>query len=382
MLQQLFNSSVESHEYSDETINILRLIRSENVGSKTFFSLVKLFGSATQALEHIGELSLKGGKSKPIKVFTKSDALKEIEMVHKNKSFLISYEDTKYSPLLKQIHDFPPILTCRGNAELLSSEKIIAIVGARNCSINGKKFTQKITEELSRNGFTTVSGLARGIDTVVHATSIENTVAVIAGGIDNIYPEENTRLFHKIGESGLILAESPIGSKPLSQHFPMRNRIIAGLSLGTIVIEAGLRSGSLITANMALDYNREVFAMPGFPLDPRSMGTNKLIKNGAYLLESSDDVIDNITSYIKSKKSLEDSNACDNFKHTINDNMQNITDKDRQVILSLLSSTPVTIETLVDTSQLSIPVICAICLELELAGKVVRYPGNRIGLLY
>lgn len=379
MLQQLFNSSIEPHQYSDETIDILRLIRSENVGSKTFFSLVKLFGSATQSLEHIAELSLKGGRSKPIKVFAKSDALKEIEMVRKNKSFLISYKDAKYSPLLRQIHDFPPILTCKGNIELLSSEKIIAIVGARNCSINGKKFTQKITEELSRNGFTIVSGLARGIDTVAHATSVENTVAVIAGGIDNIYPEENTQLFHKIAESGLILAESPIGSKPLSQHFPMRNRIIAGLSLGTIVIEAGLKSGSLITANMALDYNREVFAMPGFPLDPRSMGTNKLIKNGAYLLESSNDVMDNIISH---KKSLKESNSCNNFKHTINDDMKNIMDKDRQIILSLLSSTPVSIETLADTSQLAIPVIYTICLELELAGKAVRYPGNRIGLLY
>lgn len=382
MLKQLFNVDNKSFEYSGETIDILRLIRSENVGPKTFFSLIKLFGSATKALDNIGELSLKGGRSKPIKVFAKQDALREIEELNKNKSFLISYKDSRYSELLKHIPDCPPILTYKGNINLLSSEKVIALVGARNCSINGRKFTQKITQELIAEGFTTVSGLARGIDAVVHETSIEQTIAVIAGGIDHIYPEENTKLFHKIAESGLIVAELPIRSKPLSQHFPMRNRIIAGLALATIVIEAGIKSGSLITANQALDYNREIFAMPGFPLDPRSMGANKLIKGGAYLLESGDDVINNINSYKKMKKSLEEYNSCDNFRHISNDNVQDITDKDRQNIISLLSSTPVSIETLSDTADLPMPVIYTICVELELAGKIARYPGNKIGLLY
>jgi len=382
MLGNLFVQD-KAPNYSEETIDILRLIRSENVGPKTFFHLIKLFGSASKALENIGEFSVKGGKSKPITVFSRSAAEKEINALKKIGAYLITYKDFNYSQLLLQIHDFPPILSYKGNITLLNSEKTIAIVGARNSSINSRGFAAKIAKELVEQGCVTVSGLARGIDTAVHEASGNNTIAVIAGGIDHIYPPENKELFERISNSGLLLAELPVGSKPLSQHFPQRNRIISGLALAAVIVEASLRSGSLITANYALEQNREIFAVPGFPMDPRCMGTNKLIKDGAYLLESSADIISNMATYENLKKSLEETqNSGNNFKLPIgNDNLE-IKDVDRQVVIRLLSSSPVTFELLSYETKLSLPVIYTICLELELAGRVARHVGNKISLIY
>ncbi len=201
--------------------------------------------------------------------------------------------------------------------------------------------------------------------------------------LDHIYPQENVKLFEKIINESLLIAELPIGSSPIAKHFPQRNRIISGLSLATVVIEASLKSGSLITANFALDQNREVFAVPGFPLDPRCMGSNKLIKDGAYLLESAADVISNVSSFKKLKKSLEESEtSANNFNIPVDDSNLDVSDRDRQLVISLLSSTPVTYEALVDETNFSLPVIYTICLELELAGKITRYPGGRIALIY
>lgn len=382
MLGNLFVRD-KAPNYSEETIDILRLIRSENVGPKTFFHLIKLFGSAGKALENIGEFSVKGGKSKPITVFSRSAAEKEIDALKKVGAYLLTYKDFNYSSLLIQIHDFPPVLSYKGNITLLNSEKTIAIVGARNSSINSRSFASKIAKELVDEGCITVSGLARGVDTAVHEASGSSTIAVIAGGIDHIYPPENKELFERIASSALLLAELPVGSKPLSQNFPQRNRIISGLALATVVIEASLRSGSLITANYALEQNREIFAVPGFPLDPRCMGTNKLIKDGAYLLESSADIISNMVTYDKLKKSLEETqNSSNNFKLPIGDDNLEIKHSDRQVVIRLLSSSPVTFELLSHETKLSLPVIYTICLELELAGRIVRHVGNKISLIY
>ncbi len=369
--------------YSEETIDILRLIRSENVGLKTFTHLIKLFGSARMALENIADFSLKGGRSRPIKIFSRSAAEQELEKLARNKAYLLTYKDFNYSQLLLQIHDFPPVISYKGDVKLLNSEKVVAIVGARNSSINCRSFASKISSELVKAGYVTVSGLARGIDTAVAEASGSQTIAVVAGGIDHIYPPENKKLYEQISENALLLAELPIGSKPLSQHFPQRNRIISGLALATLVIEAGLKSGSLITANFALEQNRDVFAVPGFPLDPRCAGSNKLIKDGAYLLESSEDVISNTTSYKKLKKSLEESqNYSNNFKLPVESDNLEIKDRDREMVIALLSSTPVTYEVLADETKFSLPVIYTICLELELAGKIVRHSGNKISLIY
>jgi DNA processing protein len=382
MLNNLFIRD-KTADYSKETIDILRLARSENVGPKTFFQLIKFFGSATKALENISEFSVKGGKSKPITVFSQSEAEKELDALKKIGARLITYKDFNYSQLLLQIHDFPPILSYKGNINLLNAEKIIAIVGARNSSINSRSFAAKIAKELVGAGCVTVSGLARGIDTAVHEASDNNTIAVIAGGIDYIYPPENKDLFERISNNALLLAELPIGSKPLAQHFPQRNRIISGLALATVVIEAGLKSGSLITANYALEQNREVFAAPGFPLDPRCMGTNKLIKDGAYLLESSEDIISNIVTYEKLKKSLEETeNSSNNFALPVGSSNLEIKDSDRKEVVKLLSSSPVTFESLSNETKLPLSVIYTICLELELAGRITRHVGNKISLIY
>lgn len=181
----------------------------------------------------------------------------------------------------------------------------------------------------------------------------------------------------------MLLAELPIGSKPLSKHFPQRNRIISGISLATVIVEAGLKSGSLITANFALEQNRDVFAVPGFPLDPRCMGSNKLIKDGAYLLESSQDVISNVSSYKKLQKSLEESEtSSNNFMLPVKSDILNIKDKDRNVVKTLLSSTPVTYELLASETGLPMSALYTICLELELAGKITRHFGNKVSLIY
>jgi len=205
---------------------------------------------------------------------------------------IVYYKENIYPESLKQIHDFPPIITILGNKELLLSENKISIVGSRNSSINSSRFSYKIAKEFGESGFSVVSGLARGVDAQAHMGSIDSgTIGVIAGGIDNIYPLENKKLYEYMRERGLIISENAFGVVPQAKNFPQRNRIVSGLSKALVVVEASLKSGSLITANFALEQGREVFSVPGFPMDPRYSGTNALIKQGAYLFERSDDVL-------------------------------------------------------------------------------------------
>jgi len=383
MLKELFLSKKSMVSYSSETIDILRLIRSENVGPRTFANLIKLFGSPKVAIDHIAEFSVRGGRLKPIKVFTESEAKKELALLEQNEFGLVTYKSSEYSKLLLEISDFPPILSYKGNIELLKSNKSIAIVGARNASVNGRAFASKISKELMEQNYIVVSGLARGIDTAAHTVDPAKTIAVLAGGIDHIYPAENSNLYKQISEQGLIIAELPIRSKPLSQHFPQRNRLISGLSLGTVIIEASLKSGSLITAKAALDQNREVFAVPGFPLDPRCQGTNKLIKEGAYLVETVDDIIANVPNYEKIIESVDDSAGDNNsFRSFIDNNPQDqVTNLMRKEVLDLLSASPIDLNSLMQATNLSLPILYTIILELELARKIVRYPGNKISLI-
>lgn len=383
MLKELFFSKQGSASYSDETIDILRLIRSENVGPRTFASLIKLFGCPKVAITNIAEFSIRGGRSKPIKVASENEIRKEIELLEQNGSRLVTYKSPEYSRLLLEIPDFPPVLSYKGNIKLLNNSKLVAIVGARNASANGRAFAAKIARELIEQDYVVVSGLARGIDTAAHQVNPARTIAVLAGGIDYIYPPENSNLYNQISEQGLVIAELPIGSKPLGQHFPQRNRLISGLSLGTVIIEASLKSGSLITAKSTLEQNREIFAVPGFPLDPRCQGTNQLIKEGAYLVESVNDIIANLPNYEKLIGFVDDSAGNKNdFTPLINKDYQIlITDTMRRQILNLLSATPINIDVLIKETSLPLPILYTIILELELAGKVVRYPGNKLSLL-
>lgn len=384
MLRELFfNQQQKAVDYSEEDINILRLIRSENVGPKTFFALVKLFGSVGKALDNAADFSLRGGRSKPIKVSSEAEALKELRALDKVGARFITFKSPDYSEILFNIPDFPPLLTYCGNLSILK-KKCFAIVGSRNASINGKSFAAKIATELAEQGYTIVSGLARGVDTAAHEAATPATIAVIAGGIDYIYPPENARLYEKMaGGEGLILAEGQVGSKPIAQHFPQRNRLISGLSLGVLVVEASLKSGSLITARFALEQGREVFAVPGFPLDPRCQGTNKLLKDGAILVESTADIISNLANYEIEKKVFEERINNDNsYKHLNVSYLGTVNDQMRKKIVGLLSSAPTGFEMLVEASGLPLQIVHLIILELELAGRITKIPGNRISLVY
>ena len=368
--------------YSQDTIDLIRLSRSENVGPRTFHNLIKIYQNARTTLENIAELSLKGGRSKPIKICSESEVLQEIEKLHKIGGSLVTYKQPAFSNLLRQIDDCPPVLSYLGNISMLNDTNIVAIVGARNASINGRSFAGKIANDLIGRGYKTASGLAYGVDTSVHTVNRANTIAVVAGGIDNIYPKENTKLYQSIAEEGLIIAEQPFGAKPLSSYFPMRNRIISGISICVCVIEAGIKSGSLITANFALEHNRDVFSMPGFPLDPRSEGSNKLIKDGAYILESVNDIINNVSRYKENYQTLEESAGNDNSFIQQDRGAIKISNADRKAIIDILSSIPVTIDTIATQTKLSFSIIHMVCLELELAGRALRYPGNKILLVY
>ena len=380
-LKQLSLNSSATSQKQKEVLDILRLIRSENIGPRTFHDLMKYFGDAATALENVQEFSLRGGRSKAIVVCSEQKAIKELEMLNNLGANVITYNSPNYPKALLEISDFPPILSYKGDIELFN-QKAIAIVGARNASANGRYFASKISKELIDAGYIVVSGLARGIDTAAHQACTSKTIAVIAGGIDHIYPTENSKLFEQISKEGLLVAELPVGSKPLAQHFPQRNRLISGLSLATIVIEASLKSGSLITARFALEQNREIFAVPGFPLDPRNEGTNKLIKEGAHLIESVQDVIDNIQNYENDKKLLADSAANCNNSRSLESKIKQIDSNARRQVLELLSNVPVSLNYLTEQLHLPLQVIYTILLELELAGKVYRTHGNKIALIY
>lgn len=288
-----------------------------------------------------------------------------------------------YPLALGATDDAAPVLSCFGNIQM-ANKNCIAIVGARNASLNGRKFAQKLAGDLGRLDQTIVSGLARGIDTAAHKGSLSTgTIAVVAGGIDVIYPQENLALFEEIKERGLILAESPLGTQPIARHFPKRNRIVSGLSRACVVIEATMRSGSLITARMAGEQGRDVMAVPGHPLDPRAQGSNHLIREGATLVRNADDVLEIIRSF--SGNSLrEPFHPLPSFTQPAandEDEPEDITEKARDRVLENLSFTPVTVDELLRSCHMTIPVLQTVLLELDLAGRIKREAGGRVSLL-
>ena len=298
---------------------------------------------------------------------------------------IISYLDSDFPSLLKNTDDCPPLLFCIGNTKLLN-QSTVAIVGSRNASINGLRFAYKIARDLSDNNKIVVSGFARGIDTASHKASLEKgTIAVLAGGVDHIYPQENTELYESIASQGLIVAELPLGSIPKPQNFPQRNRIISGLSQGVAVIEATLKSGSLITAKIALQQSREVFVVPGFPLDPRYQGNNYLLKQGAYLLESAKDILEVLESTEIKRYSLfeQESEILDIIKTK---KTEDLTEKEltqaRSEIIKLVTVSPTSIDEIISITKISHTAALTAIVELELAGKVIRHYGNKISVKY
>ncbi|MES2677395.1 MAG: DNA-processing protein DprA [Pseudomonadota bacterium] len=361
-----------------EKIDWIRLSRSQNIGRSTFFHLLEIFGSAKSALENIGEFSLKGGRDKPIVICSLAEAEKELELTTKIGAEILLYNDQNYPKLLKEIADPPPVLTARGNIELLG-KNILAIVGPRNASFNGCKFAKKIAAELGHRGFVVASGLARGIDTAAHQGSIETgTIAVIAGGIDNIYPKENENLYYDIAKKGVIISEIPFGTPPRGGNFPQRNRIISGISLGAVIVEATLKSGTLITARFALEQNREVFAVPGSPFDPRCQGTNRLIKQGAKLIENIDDIIEEliiIADRSDNIKLMEPISAGFSGFSTKSPNDNEI-EKARQLILSKIDYSAISADEIITELQIPAQIVNIVLVQLELADRIENKNGK------
>lgn len=364
-----------------EKIAWLRLSRTENVGPITFYRLLERFGTAEEALKALPELAKRGGKMGGLKPFDAGLAEKEIEQVEKCGARLVARDEADYPKLLAQVEDAPPLVTVLGHAHLLSKQSL-GVVGARNASLTGRKIAEDFSRKVAAAGYVIISGLARGIDTAAHTASLSTgTVAVVAGGVDVIYPKENEKLYREIAEQGVVIAESPFGTEPLARHFPRRNRIISGLSLGVLIVEAAMKSGSLITARMAAEQNREVFAVPGSPLDPRAEGTNKLIQDGAHMALDAETIIRELKSL--RLRPLNDP-AGDKWKGAPGLFTSTAKEPDeglRVRLLEMLSPTPVQIDELIRESGAAAGDVMTVILELELAGLVERQLGNKLSLI-
>ena len=360
-------------------IDALRLIRSENVGPATFFTMLHHYGSAGKALEKLPELAKRGGRKKPIKRCEMDVAKQEIENTFALGARFVMYGEEDYPAHLLHIHSPPPVLVMHGSPIWKNAESI-GIIGARNASANGCNFAKNVAKNLGEAGYNTVSGLARGIDTFVHHGSLESgTIAVIAGGIDTIYPPENKELYHNIAEQGCLVTEAPLGTTPQARHFPNRNRIIAGICRGLLVVEASKKSGSLITANFALEQGKDVFAVPGSPLDPRCQGTNGLIKDGALLTESAQDIIDNLPSLILPKAPEEPPHhLCEPEGEAYESDVSSL----HRELDEKLSATPISVDALAEQTGIAISTINYILLEKELAGMIERHHGGLVSLVY
>ena len=368
-----------------DRVALLRLIRTEGVGPQTYRRLRARFDTPEEALAAIPALARAGGRAKPPVVPSPGDVRRELDRHDKLGATLLFMGEPDYPKLLALLPDAPPVIAVLGDVSILH-RPIVAVVGARNASVNGARIAADIAAELAASGRPIASGLARGIDAAAHTAALRTgtTIAAIPGGLDVVYPPEHKALQAEIAARGVLIAEAPPGTAPLARHFPKRNRIIAGLSLGVVVIEAALRSGRLITARYALDYGREVFAVPGSPLDARARGTNDLIRQGAHLTESAGDVLMNLPDqpgalFADARITpvqpglAEPVAALDSGGSDI--------DMARRDIPRLLSASPIAVDELALHCQFSASVIIAVLMELELAGRIETLPGNRIGLL-
>ena len=371
--------NTEDHTFCDaEKLARLRLIRSENIGPVTFFRLLERFGNARAALDALPGLARNGGRAKALKICTLHEAEDEVAELQAMGADMLFHGAAGYPPLLTYIEDAPPVLFVRGHAHLLN-KKAVAMVGSRNASINGRHFARDMAAHLGQAGYLVVSGTARGIDTAAHAGSIAGggaTVAVMAGGVDIVYPPENDALYQNIIETGAIVCEMPPGLKPQARHFPRRNRIVSGLSLAIIVVEAAQRSGSLITARLAGEQGRAVLAVPGSPLDPRAYGANHLIREGAVLVRNAEDVFEAVRPMATTPTAPTETPP-PAARTPVLDLDSPGTDS-RKTVISCLSPEPVAVDEIVRRCQLTAPVVRTILLELELAGRLERHPGNRV----
>lgn len=356
-----------------ERLARLRLIRASNIGAVTFWAMLERYGDARTAVAALPDLMRRSRSTRPAKLPSEHEAATEMERAASAGARVLMHGEDDYPRGLVELDVPPPIVTIRGDANLFQRDTI-AIVGARNASALGQRFARDIAHDLGAAGIVIASGLARGIDTAAHKGSIETgTIAVMAGGVDIVYPPENHRLYEEIAAKGVVISELPMGQQPTAQHFPRRNRIISGLARGVIVVEATLNSGSLITARIAGEQGRDVFAVPGSPLDPRAKGTNGLLRSGAILTESAEDVLNALGPRQPTIRTAPKSNAAATA-------ILHNTDALQREILKRLGPAPVEIDDLIRLLGASSAEVSAALLDLEFAGHLTRHPGQRISV--
>ncbi|MEM8839792.1 MAG: DNA-processing protein DprA [Pseudomonadota bacterium] len=365
----------------DETkLSWLQLARTPRIGPITFRNLIERFGSAEEALKALPEIARSGG-GKPPALPDRSMLAQEIETAQDAGIRYIALPDIDYPPLMRQIPDPPPVLLIRGDTKMTAA-RAIAVVGSRNASVAGQKTASTISRDLGSAGCAIVSGLARGIDTAAHKASLPTgTVAVLAGGHARIYPKENESLYYDIIENGgAIVSEMPPWAEPRAKDFPRRNRLISGLSIATLIVEAALRSGSLITARTALEQDRDVFAIPGSPLDPRAEGCNRLIRDGARLVRNAEDILEDLNTGLSVVPPLFPEEPAQFNAAPSRTSATTGTDIVRATILSSLSVTPVAIDDVVRETGFGTGDVLAALADLEIAAKVTRHGGHRVSL--
>ena len=360
----------------DTKLDWLRLIRSDHVGPRTFHDLMRHYGSAQAALSALPDLARRGGAPGPGRTCSRKDAERELAGMKALGVSLIALGEPTYPHRLAMIDDAPPLLAVRGNLAALALPTV-AIVGARNASAAGVRFAERLARDLGEAGFAVVSGLARGIDAGAHRASLAcGTIAVLAGGHDQIYPPEHVGLAEAILTQGALISEAPLGYAPRARDFPRRNRLISGLAAGVVIVEAAKRSGSLITARLALEQGREVFAAPGSPLDPRAEGSNELLKQGATLVTKAADVITVLGPIFgrADEVAVEEPEAPASPAGEPGSG-------ERARIISLLGPSPASIDDVIRLSGSSPSIVRMVLLELELAGRLERHGGGLVSLL-
>ena len=356
-----------------DQLDKLRLIRSPQIGPVSFRQLLLRFGSASAALAAIPDLAIRGG-GRPPRLASIQAAQMEMDRVAQLGARHVFLGDADYPPLLCQIDTAPPVLIVRGDLAL-SHRTNVALVGARNASAAACRFARQLAAELSDRGIVVTSGLARGIDAQAHQGALHGgTIGVIASGIDLSYPPEHAALQADIAQKGLLVTEQPPGREPLARFFPARNRIIAGLAKGVVVVEAAPKSGSLITARLANDVGRDVMAVPGSPLDPRAQGCNQLIRGGAILVQSAEDVLETIQDFGLPP-------AIPAVPVRASNDFDDADDQARESLVGLLSPVAVGVDELIRQSGLPPALVQLILLELELAGRLERHAAGRVSLI-
>ncbi len=362
-----------------DRLDWLQLIRTQNIGPVTFHRLIAKYGTAAKALTALPDLSRKAGCARPLKAADRDACERELKEAEKHGARLIAACEDDYPTVLKAIPDHPPLLYVRGHASLFE-KPAVAIIGARNASGVGRKIARSLATDLGEAGYVIASGLARGIDGAAHDAALQHgTIAVVAGGVDVIYPPEHDELTERIAREGAVISECPMGAQPTARDFPKRNRLISGLSRGVVVVEAAAKSGTLLTANFALDQGREVFAVPGSPLDPRCQGANRLIRDGATLVENAQDIID-----VLSQQGGVASSGRDLFDWAggmgEREPEQAVMVSLKRQILELLSFTPLHRDEILREADAPPGLVADILLDLVLAGEAQEHDGGRFSL--